>query len=360
MTNEIICILNVFKRFEHFEEQLNSILNQTIKPKKIIVWNNNPNINLTKYSNDDIIILSSTKNLGVWARFFSHYYLLSGDFVCVFDDDTIPGVNWFKNCINTINKCNALLGTIGVYFDKGTQYNVVKRYGWDGPNDNLKFVDIVGHSWFFRKEWITTIIKELPNIDIKYLTCGEDIHLSYVLQKYLNIPTVVPPHPKNDTTLWGADYKKSYEYGEENSTFHSTGWGEFSNVLNYYINKGFETVNNKSFLIKKYSNCLDYFINRIKNKKNFALMRCADGEYFISKNENLTNCDNWTFKKDSILNKHFNDSLKIINTNVYYGISGPSDSEEIYNYWINNIINIHNITYSNIFVIQILINGIFF
>jgi hypothetical protein len=350
MTNEIVCILNVFKRFEHFEEQLNSILNQTVKPKKIIVWNNNPSIDLTKYSNDNIIILSSTKNLGVWARFFSHYYLLSGEFICVFDDDTIPGVNWFKNCINTINKYDALLGTIGVYFDKGTQYNVVKRYGWDGPSDNLKFVDIVGHSWFFRKEWITTIIKELPNIDINYLTCGEDIHLSYVLQKYLNIPTAVPPHPENDTTLWGAEYEKSYKYGEENSTFHKTGWGEFSNVLNYYINKGFETVNNKAFLIKKYSNCLDYFINRIKNKKNFALMRCADGEYFISKNENLTNCDNWTFKKDSILNKHFNNSLNMIQTNVFYGISGPSDDKNICDYWYNNITNTHNITYSNIFV----------
>ena len=75
MNPEIICILNVFKRFEHFEEQLNAILSQTIPPKKIIIWNNNPDINLNKYVSDNIIILNSSQNLGVWARFFSLYFL---------------------------------------------------------------------------------------------------------------------------------------------------------------------------------------------------------------------------------------------------------------------------------------------
>lgn len=354
MTVDITCILNVFKRVEYFEDQLNAILNQSIPPKKIIIWNNNSEVNMSSYATDNIIVLNSSQNLGVWARFFSQYFLLSGEYVCIFDDDTIPGCNWFKNCVETINKYNALLGTIGVIFEKGDDYNCKLRIGWDGPSDHSKIVDIVGHSWFFRKEWITTFIKEVPNIDEKFLTCGEDIHLSYVLQKYLNIPVVVPPHPLNDKSLWGADYNKSWTYGtDENAISCQNGYKlKFSIALKSYINKGFETIHNKAYSLKIYSNCLEYFIARIKNKQHFAIMKCADGEYSISKNTEIhvQPADDWTFKTDSILHDHFNDTLRLINSNVFYGVSGPSDSKEICDYWYQNIANTHNITYANIFV----------
>jgi len=352
MTLQITCVLNVFKRPQYFEEQLQSILNQTIPPTRIIVWNNNPNINLSSYACENIIVISSSRNLGVWARFFSLYYLLSGEFVCVFDDDTIPGCNWFKNCLGTIKTHNALLGTIGVIYNEGNNYNVLTRFGWDGPCERPTMVDIVGHSWFFRKEWISTLIKELPNIDIEHLTCGEDIHLSYVLQKYLNIPTIVPPHPESDTSLWGAfDREKSKEYGTHAQaiSMQPDFYSKFDTAFKQYVNKGFETINNKAAAIKVYSNCLDYFISRIKNKKHFAIMRCADGEYAVSNNKGVR-ADDWEFKSDSIISKHFNNTLNLINSNVFYGISGPSDSVEICNYWMNNIINAHNITYANIFV----------
>ena len=354
MDIKITCILNVFKRVQYLDEQLNAILSQTIPPKKIIIWNNNPEINLNKYATDNIIIISSSQNLGVWARFFSHYYLLSGEYVCVFDDDTIPGINWFKNCIDTINEYNALLGTIGVIFNKGNKYNSKTRVGWDNGYDYPKMVDIVGHSWFFRKEWISTFIKELPNIDETFLTCGEDIHLSYVLQKYLNIPTIVPPHPSNDKSLWGSYPDKSYKYGIDNNAIScQPGWfSRFSNAINNYINKGFETIHNKAECIKIYSNCLEYFINRIKNKEHFAIMRMGDGEHSISidKSIKVQASDDWKYEEKSILNKHFNDSLTMIHTNVFYGVSGPSDSKEICDYWYKNIPNTHNITYANIFV----------
>ena len=352
MSVEITCILNVFKRVEYFEDQLNAILNQSIPPKKIIIWNNNSEVNMSSYATDNILVLNSSQNLGVWARFFSQYFLLSGEYVCIFDDDTIPGCNWFKNCVETINKYNALLGTIGVIFDEGDTYKYNLRYGWSSGCDNAKMVDIVGHSWFFRKEWITTFIKELPNIDQKYLTCGEDIHLSYVLQKYLNIPTIVPPHPWTDITLWGADNNKSWKYGkDENALCRQPGWHiRYNDAFKNYISNGFETIHNKAKTLKTYSNCLDYFIARIKNKQHFVIMKCADGEYSISINKSIQNCDNWTFKTDSILHKHFNDTLSLINSNVFYGVSGPSDSKVICDYWYKNIANTHNITYANIFV----------
>jgi hypothetical protein len=353
MTKDIICILNVFKRPQFFQEQLLAVLNQTITPKRIIIWNNNNQINLSNFENiPNIIIINTSENLGVWARFFSLYYLLSGEYVCVFDDDTIPGNLWFENCINTIERHNALLGTIGVYFDKGNNYNVKKRYGWDGPSNEIKIVDIVGHSWFFKKEWISTLIKELPNIDEKFLTCGEDMHLSYVLQKYLYIPTIVPPHPMDNTSLWGSQKEKAIAYGNVDSTFVNTGIEKFNDALNHYVNQGFETIHNKAQYVKNYTNCIDYFLNKIKNRENFSLLRFADGEFYVLENQQLTNIDNWTFRSGSILCKHLNDSLKLINTNVYYGISGPSDCQKTCDYYYTKIPNHHNITYANVFVNQ--------
>jgi hypothetical protein len=353
MSTDILCILNTFKRPQVFEEQLNAVLNQTIVPKKIIVWNNNPNITFPGFKdNEKIIVINTSKNLGVWARFFSLYYLLSGKYVCVFDDDTIPENRWFENCVSTIEKYNALIGTIGVFFDKGNNYNVKKRYGWDGPSNETKIVDIVGHSWFFKKEWISTLIKELPNIDEQFLTCGEDMHLSYVLQKYLYIPTVVAPHPQNDLSLWGSKKEKALLYGNIESTFVSTGIEKFNEALTHYVNKGFETIHNKAEKIKVYKNSVDYFLNKITKKENFSLLRFADGEYYVLENIQLTNIDNWTFRSGSILYKHLNESLSLINTNVYYGISGLSDSVETCNYYYSKIKNDHNITYANVFVNQ--------
>jgi len=349
----IICVLNTFIRPFTFEQQLNAVLSQTVPPKRIIVWNNNPDFDLSKYrSVPNIIIIQSSMNLGVWARFFSLYYLLAGEYVCVFDDDTIPGNRWFENCLSTMKQYNALIGTIGVFFNKGDTYSVIKRYGWDGPSKDVKIVDIVGHSWFFKKEWVSTLIQEVPNIDERFLTCGEDIHLSYILAKYLNIPTVVAPHPENDTSLWGSQKDSALHYGNINSTFCSTGIDKFSEALNYYSEKGFEKIVEKAEYIKKYASCLDYFLNKIKKGHPFSLSRFADGEYYVLENIPLTNIDNWTFVKGSILCSHLNDSLKMIKTNFFYGISGLSDCESTCNYYYSKILNPHTITYANVFVNQ--------
>ena len=98
---------------------------------------------------------------------------------------------------------------------KRKKYEAEFKYGWESlfiEHKNLiknaNYVDIVGHSWFFKKEWITQLIKELPDIDEEMFVCGEDMHLSYVLQKYLYIPTMVPPHPLENKELWG-HYQKS-------------------------------------------------------------------------------------------------------------------------------------------------------
>jgi hypothetical protein len=355
--NGVTCILNVFKRFSIFEEQLAAVRRQTIPPKRIIVWNNASEHHeaLMKHASDDLIVVTTSRNMGVWGRFFAIYPLLSGQFVCVFDDDTMPGSRWFENCLDTMKTHNALLGTIGVIFNPGDTYERERRVGWDEPNEKAEYADIVGHSWFFKREWISTLTKELPNIDEKYLTCGEDMHLSYTLRKYLHIPTIVPPHPTNDKAMWGADKAKSWEYGNWNSTFSDTGIGKFHEAMTDYQARGLEKIRTRENAIRKWSTCLDYFIDKLRKNEAFTFLRFADGERAILENRSITannGPDKWSFREGSVLSSQLLKSLNMTQTNVYYAISGPSDNDFEYKFYCNSILNKTNITYANLFINQ--------
>jgi len=113
-----------------------------------------------------------------------------------------------------------------------------------------------------------------------------------------------------------------------------------------------EYIKRQETTIRTWSTCLDYFLDKLRNKEPFAIMRYADGEKCVLDNTTLTNCDHWTFRSGCMLNKQLLNTLNMMNTNVYYGISGPSDSLEIYEYYYNTIPNKTNITYANIFVNQ--------
>ena len=257
--NKITVILNGFRRAENLNEQLEALQNQTIKPDEILLWYNNPN-NGTEPNYDigtKIPTAYCNYNWGVWARF---YFALNAKnpYICVFDDDTIPGKKWLENCLNTMKTHEGLLGTVGLLYlnplppENSSYYEHYLRFGWvpTGNNENPVQVDLVGHSWFFKKEWLSHMVRELP--DPKYNTCGEDMHFSYMLQKYANIPTYVPPHPKDDIELWGST--KGSIYGGDNVSLWETNQigvdgTPFKQLMNQYFheqrNKGWRLVNEK-------------------------------------------------------------------------------------------------------------------
>lgn len=208
--SQITVILNGFRRGHNLERQIEALKNQTVKPDQILLWYNDPGdkgkVNYSAVRQTKAAV--SNENWGVWSRF---YYALNAKtkYVCVFDDDTIPGERWFENCLNTIKTHRGLLGTIGLIYHSEDNYYQHSRVGWAEPNEQVKQVDIVGHSWFFEREFLTTFCRELPLLDVKI--CGEDIHFSYTLQKYAKLNTYVPPHPKNDKSLWGS--LKGWELG---------------------------------------------------------------------------------------------------------------------------------------------------
>lgn len=189
----VTAVLNAFGRPSSFPCQFSAIKRQTI-PAELLVWQNYHAATRAEWKKDlfsDVLHAGCNQNLGVWARFA---YALNArtEFVCVFDDDIIPGSRWFENCLETIKRHNGLLGGHGVVFHSESDYTARTHYGWRAPNRYAARVDIVGNAWFFRREWLALYWSELPGLD-QVWTAGEDFHFSYMLQKS-GIGTFVPQH----------------------------------------------------------------------------------------------------------------------------------------------------------------------
>lgn len=321
MESNITAVVNIFRRVHTLEEQINAIKNQSLPPKSIVILNNGNNtIDLSKYKNDSFYkVFDCNYNSGVWSRFIISQ-LVDTEYICIFDDDTVPGNNWFKNCMNCMIEKEALYGTIGVIFQNTGKYDVYRRYGWDatnyGNNEISMPVDIVGHSWFFKKKWISYLLRENPKIT-EYYNVGEDMTFSFMLQKYANISTYVPPHPSNDISLFGSIPHSAWRYGCDGNS-GSCGSG-FNNCLNSILNDGFRTLVSRQFATSETD--FDYFINKIRNNEYFGLIRPADGEYHILQNTTLTNVDNWTFIENGKLHNDLTNALHLAsNKNCYVGI----------------------------------------
>ena len=242
-SKEVSVVLNGFRRPFTLEKQYESLKKQSVPAKEIFFWKNHPENNtefdFSKYN--DIAISANNANYGVWAR-FAFALNSTSDYVCVFDDDTIPSEKWFENCINCIeNENNGLYGTIGVTFND-LDYQNYERHGWANPNEETKQVDIVGHSWFFHRDLLGAFWREAP-VPVSHL-CGEDMHFAYSIQKYLDLNTYVPPHPKDDKSLWGSDPELANKFGVDKDAIsvnhHSSIFGK---SLKHYHSKGFKLLN---------------------------------------------------------------------------------------------------------------------
>lgn len=235
--SDITVILNGWKRPQFLEKQIEAIRNQTVPPKEIMMWQNNTDEFPVP---GDVKLSKSNTNFGVWARFA---YALNADteYICIFDDDTIPGEKWFENCLNTMKTHEGLLGTVGLVYNNRLTYHNHERFGWPNPNEEVKQVDIVGHAWFFKREWLATYWRELPMVGNPKLV-GEDMHFSYMIQKHLGLNTYVPPHPKDDPSMWGS--LKGWEFGTERNSI--SGKGPNAHLMDVYykylMDRGFKLI----------------------------------------------------------------------------------------------------------------------
>jgi hypothetical protein len=208
MKPKISVILTAWLRPQYLEEQVRKVLGQTVTPHEIVLWYNKPpkalglleRKQLASFENDKHVKkIICDHNFGIIPR-FTMASALEGEYVCIFDDDTIPGERWFENCLKHVDREKVICGTIGLRFLSGTILKTQKpRMGWEGMNETLEYVDLVGHSWFFRREWARYFWDEDPPCR----TFGEDIHFCAMLQRR-GIRSACPPHPKSDPSLWGS------------------------------------------------------------------------------------------------------------------------------------------------------------
>ena len=185
MSKKITAILNGYRRPHTLVAQVAALGKQTVPPESVRFWQNKDSDEIFDYSALlSCIVTVSNANFGVWAR-FAYALNATTDYVCVFDDDTIPGPKWFENCLDTMEKREGLLVTNGITF-LDEEYIKYDRYGWVNPNEEIVQTDTGGHSWFFKREWLGSFWREAPLINDKLRISGEDMHFSYAVQKYLN------------------------------------------------------------------------------------------------------------------------------------------------------------------------------
>jgi hypothetical protein len=347
--SDITAIINVYKRPHTVDVQLAAIKAQTIQPKCIFIWNNgNKDVDLTKYKEmPDVRVFDNNYNYGVWSRFLIGF-LAPTEYICIFDDDTVPGTRWFENCLSSMSEKVALYGTIGVVFGALDRYVALKRYGWDGPCDTSMPVDIVGHSWFFRKEWLSYFVREEPQVYNK-ISNGEDVHFSFMLQKYANIPTLVPRHPANDMSLWGSQPKTAWEWGCDGRSETGAHY-PIDKMYTEYLARGFRILIQRQIVSSKSD--LEMFKEKIHNRTPFAVIRPADGEHYVLNNQTITNCDHWTFNSGGKLHNDLKDAIHLAaKTSCYVGIPCECDNKSMAE-WYYNTFKLHPLytTFANIFV----------
>ncbi len=231
----ITVILNAYRRPKILQHQINYILNQSIKPNEIWLWQNyhpewsiTENSEISKINGIDRYVISNYnwKYLGR----FSLAMLAQTDYVALFDDDTIPGVDWFKNCIDTLNDTpNSVLGGVGLIHNNTRQYMNHSRVGWPSNNANIEKVDLIGHAWFVPRKYLKYLWYEDPVT----LETAEDMHLCYTLQKYGNIQAVVPPHPANNKNMHSSLF--GYELGVDHTTPSVNSQAAFFSLRDYCL-----------------------------------------------------------------------------------------------------------------------------
>ena len=200
----ITTILQTYKRPEYLKEQLEAIKQQSIKSDKLIIVQNEGGYEFDFPENAQLIY--AMPNMKFHLR-FAIGLLATTDYVAFFDDDTLPCENWYKNCIDTINKHDCICVTNGRIVDRAKR----QQYGpgWSNPSDQEVEADFGGHAWFLKKENLKYMWYEDP----LFLDNGEDIQLSANCQRFGNIPTFVPPHPLSDKSLWGSNPDKAMKFG---------------------------------------------------------------------------------------------------------------------------------------------------
>ncbi len=213
---DVDVVLTCYKRPQVLRQQLDAVKNQTLAPRRIFLYQDGIDGYFKVELNDRILAdfdackISAT-NGGVWKRFEFAEEICKSPYVCLFDDDTIPGERWFENCHMNMMQRRGVFVTNGVILSDVVSYpDNALNVGWHIPNRKTCAVDFGGHSWFFEREYLSRMLAKPWRG--KYKLVGEDMAISVAAQE-LGAGTYVPQHPTQILSLWGSQPKFGLQYG---------------------------------------------------------------------------------------------------------------------------------------------------
>lgn len=217
---DVSVVLTTYKKPESLTEQLAAIDKQTLRPREIRLFKDaidgfySIDLNDEFLSSFDDCCIAKC-NRGVWGR-FDYARECKSKYVCLFDDDTIPGDCWLESCHFEMMQHEGIYGTIGIVLENSSGYPIDKRsyyrVGWAEPNEQLMEVDFVGHSWFLPRRALDYMFENTEQLQ-QYKVAAEDMTLSAKALQY-GLSTFVPPHPYDNKRVWGSDSSLAMHFGQ--------------------------------------------------------------------------------------------------------------------------------------------------
>ncbi|KAI5079728.1 hypothetical protein GOP47_0005207 [Adiantum capillus-veneris] len=219
---KVTVILNHFKR-KTLCAQLEALRKQTLPFHSVwILAFKSPNeaklrAIVEQYNDSRISFMSSSYDFKYYGRFQVALQAEGADYVYILDDDMIPGRKMLKILTHTAGTKkygNAVLGSIGrvlPFRQKDFSFPSYRKYGvkeaglympdpaYDIMVHRIVQVDFLSSSWFLSAEHVKALFIETP---FTFAT-GEDLHLSYQLQKYREASSFVMPINPIDKDSWG-------------------------------------------------------------------------------------------------------------------------------------------------------------
>ncbi|KAF6167842.1 hypothetical protein GIB67_027620 [Kingdonia uniflora] len=226
---KVTVILNHFKR-KTLCSQLDSLLHQTLPFHNVwVISFGSPNEHSLKrivdsYNDSRISFISSSYDFKYYGR-FQMALQTEADLVYILDDDMIPGTKMLEilsHVAGTEKYKNSVLGSIGrilPFRQKDYTFPSYRKFrskeaglylpdpAYDITVDKIVQVDFLSSSWFLSAELVKTLFIETP---FTFMT-GEDLHLSYQLQKYRSAGSFVLPVDPKDKKTWGdSEHRLAY------------------------------------------------------------------------------------------------------------------------------------------------------
>ncbi|KAJ7547628.1 hypothetical protein O6H91_08G095800 [Diphasiastrum complanatum] len=235
---KITVILNHFKR-KTLCAQLDSLLQQTLPFYNVWVLafgsplENSLRQIVNAYNHSRIHFVGSTYDFKYYGRFQMALQAEGADYVYILDDDMIPGRKMLQilaHAAGTEKHHNAVLGSIGrvlPFRQKDFSFPSYRKFrskeaGIYLPDpaygivvDRVVQVDFLSSGWFMSAELVKTLFIETPFT----FETGEDLHLSYQLQKYRDAGSFVVPVDPRDKDTWG-DSEHRLAYVSETTVIH--------------------------------------------------------------------------------------------------------------------------------------------